>query len=96
MDIAIPEEYRRKGYGYEAAKALNKYIFDTKNVLAVTRLAYLANVASCRIAEKLGGIQISEYNRRSYGESRYFFNFMNDRIPLAINYEIRKENWTPL
>ena len=63
MDIAISEGYRRKGYSYEAAKTLNKYIFNTENVLAVIRSAYPS---------------------------------LNDRIPLAINYEFRKEDRAPL
>ncbi len=55
VDIAILEEYQRKGYAFEAAKILFLNIFENEYIKCVVWSAFRSNKASCRIAEKLGG-----------------------------------------
>ena len=100
VDIAISGEYRRKGYGYEAAKTLIQYIFEMEDVQAVIWSAFPTNVASCRIAEKLGGVQIDKRDilKEAMEQAGFGSDLLKEReqIPLAISYEIRKKDWNPL
>lgn len=62
VDIAILEEYRRRGYAFEAAKMLLEHIFGRGTVKCVVWNAFSSNIASRRIAEKLGGIVVERKN----------------------------------
>lgn len=55
VDIAVLEEYQRKGYAFEAAKILFVNVFENESIECIVWNAFRSNKASCRIAEKLGG-----------------------------------------
>lgn len=55
VDIAILEEYQRKGYPFETAKILFLDIFENESIKCIIWNAFRSNKASCRVAEKLGG-----------------------------------------
>lgn len=55
VDIAVLEEYQRKGYAFEAAKILFVNVFENESIGCIVWNAFRSNKASCRIAEKLGG-----------------------------------------
>lgn len=62
VDIAILEEYQRKGYAFEASKILFVNIFENESVEYIVWNAFRSNKASCRIAEKLGGKGVERKN----------------------------------
>lgn len=62
VDIAILEEYQRKGYGFETAKILFLDIFENESIKCIVWNAFRSNKASCRIAEKLGGKGVERKN----------------------------------
>ena len=62
VDIAVLEEYQRKGYAFEAAKILFVNVFENESVECIVWNAFRSNKASCRIAEKLGGKGVERKN----------------------------------
>ena len=62
VSIAILEEYQRKGYAFEAAKILLENMFEKEPIKCIIWSAFFSNKASCRIAEKLGGIVVEGKN----------------------------------
>ena len=62
VDIAILEEYQRKGYAFETAKILFLDIFENESIKCIVWNAFRSNKASCRIAEKLGGKGVERKN----------------------------------
>ena len=100
VGIAIAEAYRGKGYGYEAAKTLIQYIFETEEAEAVIWSAFSVNAASRRIAEKLGGILIDgrDVIKEVMVKAGFAPNFFKGREQehLAVSYEIRRSGWKPL
>lgn len=62
IDIAIAQEYRQHGFGYDAAKALCEYLLSQGEIKLIYWFAMPNNKASIRIAEKLGGQRTDERN----------------------------------
>lgn len=62
IDIAIVEEQRGRGYGFEASQLLIKHLLNESCIKCVIWSAFLSNGASRRIAEKLGGKPMDERN----------------------------------
>lgn len=62
VDIAILEEYQRKGYAFETAEILFLDIFENESIKCIVWNAFRSNKASCRIAEKLGGKGVERKN----------------------------------
>lgn len=62
VDIAILEEYQRKGYAFETAKILFLDIFENESIKCIVWNAFRSNKASCRVAEKLGGKGVERKN----------------------------------
>ena len=58
LDIAIAPAYRQKGYGFDAARTLCRYLLSQDDVEKIIWNVLPSNIASVRIAEKLGGKQI--------------------------------------
>ena len=54
-------EYWGQGYGYEAAQAWLDYGFNAMKLPEICGLADVANLASCRILEKVGLRRINEF-----------------------------------
>lgn len=57
ISIGVLEKYRNRGIATKAAKDFVNYIFKIQDVDFVTWNAFLNNKASCRVAEKIGGIK---------------------------------------
>lgn len=62
VDIAILEEYQRKGYAFETAKILFLDIFENESIKCIVWNAFRSNKASCRVVEKLGGKGVERKN----------------------------------
>lgn len=56
------EEYWKKGYGYESAKAWLDYGFNTMKIQTMYASANIENSGSRKILEKIGMQQKNEYN----------------------------------
>jgi RimJ/RimL family protein N-acetyltransferase len=72
--------FQRRGYATEAVGALVDYLFDTLGVEVVRAFASAENVASIRVAEKVG-LMLSERFERAYG----------DEVWHGVRYEGRRE-----
>lgn len=57
ISIWVLEEYRNRGIATKAAKDFIKYVLEVQDIDFVTWNAFLSNKASCRVAEKIGGIK---------------------------------------
>lgn len=57
ISIGVLEEYRNRGIATKAAKDFINYVFEVQDIDFVTWNAFLSNKASCRVAEKIGGIK---------------------------------------
>lgn len=57
IGYAVIQEERKKGYGFEAAKALTDWAFLQPNLESVTASCSVSNAASIRILEKLGMVR---------------------------------------
>lgn len=93
VDIAIIEEYRRKGYAFEAAQILLEYIFENESIKHVIWSAFPSNIASCRIAEKLGGTLINGKNliAEAMVAAGFKMDSVNSKeIPQTVSYEIER------
>lgn len=92
VEIAVLEEYQRKGYAFEAAKILLKYILEKETVECIIWNAFESNIASRRLAEKLGGVAVKGKNfiAEAMHEAGFHMDSMNGKeIPKAVTYEIR-------
>ena len=93
VDIAILEEYRGKGYAFEAAEILFLNIFENKSIKCIVWNAFRSNKASCRIAEKLGG-KISERKNLILEAMQATGLKVNpadyEEAPATVTYEISK------
>ena len=93
VDVAIVEEYRRKGYAFEAAKLLIQNTIKNGLAESVIWSAFPSNRASCRIAEKLGGVPIEGRNliKEAMQAAGCTFESIDEGdIPKTVSYEIRK------
>lgn len=97
VDIAILENYRAKGYAFEAAKILFANLFEDESIKCIIWNAFRSNKASCRIAEKLGGVVVNGRNLimdAMLAAGCKIDSVDSDRIPEMITYEInRAVNW---
>ncbi len=93
VDIAVLEEYQRKGYAFEATQILLEYVFEKETVKCVIWNAFDSNIVSCKIAEKLGGVAVKGKNLivEAMHESGFHMDSVDDKeIPKIVTYEIRK------
>lgn len=93
VDIAVVEEYRRKGYAFEAAKLLIQNTIKNGLAESVIWSAFPSNKASCHIAEKLGGVPIEgkNYIKEAMQAAGCTFESINEGdIPKTVSYEIRR------
>lgn len=93
VDIAILEEYQRKGYAFETAKILFLDIFENESIKCIVWNAFRSNKASCRIAEKLGGKGVERKNlvveaMQAAGLKVNPADY--DDVPATVAYEISK------
>lgn len=78
VDIAILEEYQRKGYAFDEARVLLKNVLEKGTVKYVIWSAFSSNKASCKIAEKLGGVVVEEkkFDNGGYVCSGFEYGFI--------------------
>lgn len=93
VDIAILEEYQRKGYAFEATKILFVNLFKNESIKCIVWNAFRSNKASCRIAEKLGGKGVERKNlvveaMQAAGLKVNPADY--DEAPVTVAYEISK------
>lgn len=91
IDIAIAEEYRQQGYGYDAAKSLCNYLLSNVNIDCVYWFAMPNNKPSIRIAEKLGGERIEDRNILAEAMANSFGREASEYadLPSSVSYIIR-------
>ena len=61
----IDPNYWRKGYAYEASKAMIDYMFNEVEINKISSGAVKDNIGSCRIFEKLGFTKICDIEEES-------------------------------
>lgn len=86
----LNEKYQKKGYTYEAAKAIFDYLFTEKNARRIYAYTEDDNIASQKLCEKLG--------MRKEGMFIEFVTFVNNsdgtpRYENTIQYAILKKEW---
>ena len=92
INIMITPEYRRNGYGYEASKILCNKILSDDIVEYIMWNTFASNNASCRIAEKLGGVKVDSDNFNfAVAELAQYIDDCQD-IMDTVTYEIRNSN----
>lgn len=92
VDIAVLEEYQRKGYAFEAVGILLEYVLEKETVECIIWNAFASNIASCKLAEKLGGVTVKGKNfiTEAMHEAGFRMDSMNGKeIPKTVTYEIR-------
>lgn len=93
MNIAILEEYQRRGYAFDAARVLLKNVFEKETVKHVIWSAFSSNKASCKIAEKLGGIVVEGKDlimEAMYAAGLNMDSVDGKEIPKTVTYEIKR------
>ena len=82
-----PDEWR-KGYGFDAAVALHRYLFDYLDLPRVGVELRADNVAALRIAKRLGYVEYARGNEVHYRDGGYV-----DEIQLFIDQDAWRERW---
>jgi RimJ/RimL family protein N-acetyltransferase len=82
-----PDEWR-KGYGFDAALALHRYLFDYLNLPRVGVEVRADNVAALRIAERLGYVEYARGHEVYYRDGAYV-----DEIQLFMGKDAWNERW---
>lgn len=95
MNIMVVPEYRKNGYGFEASKIICNKVLSSKNHDRIMWNTFASNIATCRIAEKLGGIKIEADNFVAAAITEAFQDDgtknqdMIDNIIDTVSYEIK-------
>ena len=92
INIMIAPEYRQKGYGYEASKILIDKVLNDGKAEYIIWNTFASNKASCRIAEKLGGIKENRDNFVGEALAQVFDKDVKDyhNVIDTITYKITK------
>ena len=93
VDIAVIEEYQRKGYAFEATKILFVNVFENESIGCIVWNAFRSNRASRRIAEKLGGKVVEGKNlvMEAMQAAGLKVNQVDyEKAPAIVTYEISK------
>ena len=83
-----PAEWR-KGYGFDAALALHRYLFDYLDLRLATAELRADNVAALEIVAKLGYIEFAHGHEVHYRDGAYV-----DEIKLRMDKETWQERWS--
>lgn len=95
MNIMVSPEYRRNGYGFEASKIICNKVLGSQNHDIIIWNTFSSNIASCRIAEKLGGIKVNADNfvasalNEAFQDDKTKNHEVIDNIIDTITYEIK-------
>ena len=82
-----PDEWR-KGYGFDAALALHRYLFDYLNLPRVGVEIRADNTAAVRIGERLGYVEYARGHEVHYRDGGYV-----DEIQLFMDKDAWYERW---
>jgi RimJ/RimL family protein N-acetyltransferase len=85
--VIDPDEWR-KGYGFDAALALHRYLFDYLDLLRVGVELRADNVAALRIGERLGYVEYARGHEVHYRDGGYV-----DEIRLFMGKDVWYERW---
>jgi len=83
-----PDEWR-KGYGFDAALALHRYVFDYLDLRLATTEFRADNAAALKIVAKLGYIEFAHGHEAHYRDGAYV-----DEIKLRMDKETWHERWS--
>jgi len=83
-----PDEWH-KGYGFDAALALHRYLFDYLDLRLATAELRADNVAALEIVAKLGYIEFAHGHEVHYRDGAYV-----DEIKLRMDKETWQERWS--
>ena len=83
-----PAEWR-KGYGFDAALALHRYLFDYLDLRLATAELRADNAAALKIVAKLGYIEFAHGHEVHYRDGAYV-----DEIKLRMDKETWQERWS--
>jgi len=86
--LVDPDEWR-KGYGFDAALALHRYLFDYLDLRLATTEFRADNAAALRIVAKLGYIEFAHGHEVHYRDGAYV-----DEIKLRMDKETWHERWS--
>jgi len=93
VEIAVLEECQRKGYAFEAARMLLQYVLEIETVECIIWNAFASNIASRRLAEKLGSVVVKGKNliEEAMHEAGFQMDSVdNKEIPKMVTYEVRR------
>ena len=82
-----PDEWRR-GYGFDAALALHRYLFDYLDLPRVGVELRADNLAALRIADRLGYVEYARGHEVHYHDGGYV-----DEIQLFMGADAWRERW---
>lgn len=85
--VIDPDEWR-KGYGFDAALALHRYLFDYLDVPRVGVEIRADNMAALRIADRLGYVEYARGHEVHYRDGAYV-----DEIQLVMVKDTWDERW---
>jgi len=83
-----PDEWR-KGYGFDAALALHRYLFDYLDLRLATAEFRADNAAALKIVAKLGYIEFARGHEVHYRDGAYV-----DEIKLRMDKETWQQRWS--
>ena len=86
--FAIDPDEWRKGYGFDAALALHRYLFDYLDLPRVGVEVRADNVAALRIGERLGYVEYARGHEVHYRDGGYV-----DEIQLFMGKDAWNEHW---
>lgn len=81
IGIDLIKEYRQQGFGYEICRAVIDRIFSHFDLRMLRYCCFRSNVASLRLAKKLGAVQVNEVS--------LFEELQSDNMILVV-HEIRR------
>jgi len=85
--VIDPDDWRR-GYGFDAALALHRYLFDYLDIPRVGVEIRADNLAAVRIAERLGYVEYARGHEVHYRDGAYV-----DEIQLFMDKNAWDERW---
>jgi RimJ/RimL family protein N-acetyltransferase len=86
--VVDPDEWR-KGYGFDAALALHRYLFDYLDLRLVTAELRADNTAALKIATRLGYTEYARGHEVHYRDGAYV-----DELKLRMEKETWQERWS--
>jgi RimJ/RimL family protein N-acetyltransferase len=86
--VVDPDEWR-KGYGFDAALALHRYLFDYLDLRLATAELRADNAAALKIATRLGYTEYARGHEVHYRDGAYV-----DELKLRMEKETWQERWS--